>query len=82
MKTSVEISNALFAQAQRVLKAENTTLRNLIEEGLRKVLEDRKTKRALFKLGDASVGGNGLSREFQNASWDVIRDAAYGYDRD
>jgi hypothetical protein len=82
MKTSVEISNALFAQAQRLSKTENTTLRNLIEEGLRKVIEDRKSRGSAFKLRDASVPGNGLSPAFASAGWDAIRDAAYGYDRD
>jgi hypothetical protein len=81
IKTSVEISTSLFTQVQRLSKAESTTMRQLIEEGLRKVIADRKSRGAAFVLPDASVGGKGLSPEFQTAGWDAIRDAAYGYDR-
>ncbi len=58
---------------------ENTTLRALIEAGLRLVLRDRR-KRASFRLRDASFRGDGLQPEFRAASWDRIREAAYGDD--
>jgi hypothetical protein len=81
MKISVEISTCLFAQVQRLSKAERTTTRQLIEEGLRKVIADRNARSARFVLAGASVGGQGLSPAFQDAGWDAIRDAAYGHDR-
>lgn len=41
MKTTVEISEDLFARSREVAKREGTTLRNLIEEGLRAALARR-----------------------------------------
>lgn len=78
MKTSVEISSAIAKEVKRILSAEGGTLRGLIEEGLRKVIEDRSKQRGKpFVLRDASVSGQGLSDEFKGASWDQIRDAIY-----
>jgi hypothetical protein len=74
MKTTVEISPSLFAEAKRYAQAEHTTLRALIEMGLRHVLTDG---RPAFKLRDGSVGGNGLTPEFQNVTWEQIRDVLY-----
>jgi hypothetical protein len=74
MKTTVEISPSLIAEARRYAQAEHTTLRALIETGLRRVLADKKPA---FKLRDGSVGGTRLTPEFQNASWEEIRDAIY-----
>ncbi len=59
MKTTVEIVEPLFSAAKQLAAAEGTTLRALVEEGLRRVLEDRKAARP-FKLRDMSVAGNGL----------------------
>ncbi|MDI9334767.1 MAG: hypothetical protein QM533_10365 [Cytophagales bacterium] len=58
MKTTLELSDALFYSAKEFAKQSQTTLRALVEEGLRRVLGEQtiKTKTA-FKLRDASVGG-------------------------
>ena len=42
MKTTVEISDALLDEARRAAARERTTVRALIEEGLRKVIKDRR----------------------------------------
>jgi len=55
---------------------ERTTLRELIEAGLRAVLRERLEQRA-FRLRDASFAGNGLQPEFRSADWERIREAAY-----
>jgi hypothetical protein len=73
MKTTVEIPDSLFAEAKRLAEKENTTLRAVIEQGLRRVLADHKGTPA-FKLRDGSVGGNGLTPEFRSATWEQIRD--------
>ena len=77
MKTTIEISPALFAEAKRHAQAEHTTLKALIEAGLRRVLAEKKQDKPAFKLRDGSVGGNGLTPEFQNAPWEKFRDAIY-----
>lgn len=79
MKTTVEIADALAREARQLAARENTTLRELIESGLRAVLRERRErrKRAEFRLRDASFGGKGLQREFRDADGERIRAAAY-----
>ena len=76
MKTSVDISDSLFAEAKAAAQEEGTTLRALIEEGLRLVLE-RRCVEPQAELPDLRFGGNGLLGEFHNADWGKIRDASY-----
>jgi hypothetical protein len=76
MKTTIEIADDLFLQAQKLAKAENRTFRDLTEQGLRQVLNEKATrKRRLPPL--TVVGGKGLSEEFKGAPWDKIRDTIY-----
>ena len=76
MKTTVEISDSLADEAKAVALREKTTLRALIEAGLRHVLRDRR-RRARFRLRDASFRGRGLQPEFRDGDWQHIRQAAY-----
>ena len=76
MKTTVEISDSLAREAKEVSRREKTTLRELIEAGLRAVLRERR-KKAAFRLRDASFGGKGLQAEFRGADWERLREAAY-----
>lgn len=59
MKTTVEITDALLDEAIRVALGESTTLRELIEEGLRRLLDDRRKEKP-FQLRRASFRGKGL----------------------
>ena len=76
MKTTIDISDGLFERAKRVASKERVTLRELIEAGLRRELAERCAKKP-FILRDASVDGAGLQAEFQGATWEQLRDAAY-----
>lgn len=76
MKTTVEISDALAREAKELAARERTTLRELIEAGLRMMLRERR-KRTAFRLRDVSFRGNGLQAEFRGADWERIREAAY-----
>jgi hypothetical protein len=76
MKTTVEIPDPILSQARKVAAREGTTVRALIEEGLRKVLGER-TRSGEFRLRKASFKGKGLHPEMRDAAWDRIRDAAY-----
>jgi hypothetical protein len=77
MKTTVEIPDALLDDARRVAERRGVTLRALVEEGLRQIVKaDR--RRPPFRLRDASFKGEGLDPSFEDASWERIRDAAYG----
>ena len=77
VKTTVELPEELLRAAQRTARREGTTVKSLLEEGLRLALA-RHLDTEVTGLRDASVGGNGLRPEFRGASWAEIRDAAYG----
>ena len=58
MKTTIEVSDALFSSAKELAHKRQTTLRALVEEGLRRVLSDSNARaKPAFKLKDASVRG-------------------------
>lgn len=76
MKTTIELPEPLFQQAKRYAQAHRMTMKALIEQGLRKAMAQQGEAEP-FKLRDGSVGGNGLSREFQGASWDKLRELMY-----
>jgi len=74
MKTTVEISDGLLAEAKSLAAAESTTLRELIEQGLRSVVGNSQRMKRPFRLRDGSVGGRGMSRRM---TWDEIRGEIY-----
>ena len=76
MKTTIEISDSLLRKAKRVARAQGITLKSLTEEGLKKVIEERTTRQA-YKVEPVTFHGKGLSKEYQGASWNEIRDTAY-----
>jgi hypothetical protein len=76
MKTTVEISDGLATEAKRLAAREKTTLRALLEAGLRHVIEQH-GRVATFRLRDASFEGQGLQPEFRDADWERLRDASY-----
>lgn len=76
MKTTVEISDALLVEAKKVAAREGTTVRTLIEQGLRHAIAGR-GRRGRFKLRKASFKGRGLSVDARGASWQQLRELAY-----
>lgn len=78
MKTTIEIADPLLIEAREFAQREKTTLRALVEEGLRAVLA-RRSETDTFRLRDASYrGGRGLTPEFAaKGGWDRLREAAY-----
>ena len=77
MKTTVELPDELLREVQRLARAEGTTMRSLMEEGLREVIA-RHLAAGRFTLRDASVPGEGVSAQFADATWAQLREAAYG----
>ena len=76
MKTTIDISDSLLASAKRLAAQRGTTLRALVETGLRRVL-DESERGEPFRLRDASFDGRGLQPGFRDGDWDRIREAAY-----
>jgi len=77
MKTTIEIADALLEDARRIAARENTTMKALIEQGLRQVIAQRRRKNGPFRLRKASVGGEGLTPEARAAGWERVRSLAY-----
>jgi Arc/MetJ family transcription regulator len=78
MKTTIELGDSLLAEAKRVAAEENTTLRALVEAGLREVLGKRRKRTTAFRLRRVTVKGHGLQPKLQGASWQRLRELAYG----
>ena len=75
MKTTIDLSDALFLTAKQHAQQRKTTLRALVEEGLRQVLSQAQaTAPTAFKLADASVqGGEMLIPDPRG--WQALEDA-------
>jgi hypothetical protein len=76
MKTTIDISTALLEEARRLAAREGTTLRALIEQGLRRLLAERKRSGG-FRLRKAAFKGDGLQPGVATATWERIRDMTY-----
>ena len=76
MKTTVEIADGLLEDARRAATKDKTTVRALIEEGLRHVLKARRSS-GPFRLRDGSVKGNGLQPGIREGDWEEIRRLIY-----
>lgn len=76
MKTTIDIADALLADARRVAAREGVTVSALVEQGLRRAIEERRQGVPGFKLRRAAVQGRGLQPGLQGASFDRLRDLA------
>ena len=77
MKSTVDIADNLLAEAKQAAARDGTTLRALVEAGLRQVLRERRARSAPFALRRASFKGKGLRTELQGQPWEHIRSLAY-----
>ena len=78
MKTTVHIPDSLFNEARKVAREEKMTLKALVEEGLRKVVSERRgAKPEGFKLRKATFKGQGLQPHLAGVTWDQILDLGY-----
>jgi len=76
MKTTVDIADGLLVAAREVAAEEGTTIRALIEEGLRHAIERRRSRHG-FQLRRASFRGKGLHVEVREGVWENLRDRIY-----
>lgn len=73
MKTTIEIQDELFERGKALARRENSTLRALVEEGLRLAIQAR-TRRPNRSFAVQAFQGDGLTPEFEGAGWEKIRD--------
>ena len=76
MKTTIQIPDSLFEEVRKLAAKEKTTLKALVEEGLRLILAKR-NRRSAFRLRKASFKGKGLQPHLAGASWEQIREKIY-----
>jgi hypothetical protein len=74
MKTTVEIQDALFREVKRYAAAHDLTFREVVEAGLRGVVQTTGGKKQPFKLKDGAFKGKGMVKDF---TWPEIRDLIY-----
>ncbi len=77
MKTTVDIADELLRTAKQIARNEGSTLRALIEEGLRFAVAQRATP-TTFRLRSARFEGRGLQAGVREGDWDQIRGMIYG----
>ena len=76
MKTTLDISDPLLREARKLAARERTTLRALVEQGLRRVVAEKRRQPA-FRLRKASFRGRGLRPELKDVGWERLRELAY-----
>jgi hypothetical protein len=76
MKTTVEIPDSLLLEAKRLAEKEGTTIKVLVEEGLRRIILERK-KGKRFRLRKLSFRGKGVQDDVTEGSWEKIRELIY-----
>jgi hypothetical protein len=73
----VETPDDLLKRAKKMAATKQTTLRSLIEKGLRWVLFSRRKRATRFTLRDAGVEGRGVCDGVSVGDWDSIRETIY-----
>ena len=74
MKTTIELPDDLAAEAKRIAAQSGTTLRSLVEAGLRAELERRVQPVTWAARGDLAFGSGGLTQTAQSMTWAEIRE--------
>jgi hypothetical protein len=77
MKIRIEIEDDLLVAARRAAKRRNTTLRALIEEGLRLVVLKHQRGEAKKLPPLVTFRGEGPTEKFKDWIWDNLRDEIY-----
>jgi hypothetical protein len=77
VKSTFDINDALLARAKRHAKKLGKPLRELVEEGLRRVLDEAPSP-ARYELPDRAVGSPGGPNPLERFSWQDLRDEIYG----
>jgi hypothetical protein len=76
MKTTIQIPDSLFVEACKLAHREQTTLKALVEEGLRRIIAERNRYKD-FHLRKATFKGNGLQPHLGTAACDYIGELGY-----
>lgn len=76
MKTTLELPDTLLEEASAIASRDQTSLQALVEEGLRHVLEERRSQTG-FRLRRATFGGQGVQPGVCEGDWAQIQELLY-----
>lgn len=76
MKTTVDIPQSLLDEAKKLAANHRTTVKALVEEGLRRVISEHQRSEG-FHLRKATFKGAGLQPDMEGVSWEGLRERAY-----
>ena len=77
MKTTIDIADDLLDRARGQARREKKTLKQVVEEALRRQL-DTDTPANTFRYRPHTFKGKGLQPGIVERDWDTIRDMIYG----
>ena len=69
MKTTIDIAEPLLEQAKRRAREEKRTLRDVVEEALRRMLAEEDQARTRFRLKPGVFHGRGLQPGIVEGQW-------------
>ena len=73
MKTTIDIADPLLERAKRYARKTGTPLRKLVEEGIRRVLDEQPPPKR-YQLPDRSVGDPHARNPLTALTWQDLRD--------
>jgi len=76
MKTTMHIPDSLIEEVRKLAQQEQTTMKAIVEDGLRRVVSERR-RHTRFRLRKATFKGKGLQSHLAGSSWDQIRELSY-----
>lgn len=76
MKTTVDIPQSLLNEAKKLAANHRTTVKALVEEGLRHVISEHQRSGG-FRLRRSTFKGEGLQPGMEGASWEGLREQIY-----
>jgi hypothetical protein len=74
VKTTIDISDSLFQEAKAWAESRGVPFRQIVEEGLRSIVQQGREPRKRFRLRDGSFDGKGLQN---GRSWPDVRQTIY-----
>ena len=77
MRTSLDIPDSLFQRAKKLARDRKTSLRALLLEGLREILQRERPGATQYRMKDCSFGGGGLVEGLDWTDSDRLRDLTY-----
>jgi len=77
MKTTIDIADPLLRRAKRLAAKRNTTLKAVIEESLRRTLQEESNVQRAEPFRTHTFRGRGLQKGLSWDDWNALRSLAY-----